>query len=116
MSYARIERGGFYDDADGRSPQDRLQQGWSDDEREGGTDIVSRTIRKIATRSWGICFTARIASLMSRSSSGFACSQAAVRRAWYARCSRTMRARTSFAWARSATACVLARSGLDFCG
>lgn len=32
----------------------------------------------------------------------------AARRAWYARCSRTIRARTSFAWARSATACVLA--------
>ena len=43
--YAWIEANGFYDDAGGRRrgylyPQDRLQQSWSDDEREGGTDIV----------------------------------------------------------------------------
>lgn len=43
--YAWIEANGFYDDVGGRRrgylyPQDRLQQSWSDDEREGGTDIV----------------------------------------------------------------------------
>ena len=43
--YAWIEANGFYDDAGGRRrgylyPQDRLQQSWSDDEREGGMDIV----------------------------------------------------------------------------
>ena len=43
--YAWIEANGFYDDAGGRRrgylyPQDRLQQSWSDDEREGGTDIA----------------------------------------------------------------------------
>ncbi|WP_314987271.1 hypothetical protein [uncultured Campylobacter sp.] len=43
--YAWIEANGFYDDTGGRRrgylyPQDRLQQSWSDDEREGGTDIV----------------------------------------------------------------------------
>ena len=42
--YAWIEANGFYDDAGGRRrgylyPQDRLKQSWSDDEREGGTDI-----------------------------------------------------------------------------
>ena len=43
--YAWVEANGFYDDAGGRRrgylyPQDRLRQSWSDDEREGGTDIV----------------------------------------------------------------------------
>lgn len=43
--YAWIEANGFYDDVGGRRrgylyPQDRLQQSWSDNEREGGTDIV----------------------------------------------------------------------------
>ena len=43
--YAWIEANGFYDDVGGRRrgylyPQDRLRQSWSDDEREGGTDIV----------------------------------------------------------------------------
>ena len=43
--YAWIEANGFYDDVGGRRrgylyPQDRLQQSWSDDEREGGTDII----------------------------------------------------------------------------
>jgi hypothetical protein len=43
--YAWIEANGFYDDVGGRRrgylyPQDRLQQSWSNDEREGGTDIV----------------------------------------------------------------------------
>ena len=43
--YAWIEANGFYDDVGGRRrgylyPQDRLKQSWSDDEREGGTDIV----------------------------------------------------------------------------
>lgn len=35
-------------------------------ERERSTDIVSRTMRKTATRSWGIGFTARIASLIPK--------------------------------------------------
>ena len=40
--YAWIEANGFYDGAGGRRrgylyPQDRLQQSWSDDEREGDT-------------------------------------------------------------------------------
>ena len=35
-------------------------------ERERSTDIVSRTMRKTATRSWGIGFMAKIASLMPR--------------------------------------------------
>ena len=43
--YAWIEANGFYDDVGGRRrgylyPQGRLQQSWSDDEREGGTDII----------------------------------------------------------------------------
>lgn len=35
-------------------------------ERERSTDIVSRTMRKTATRSWSIGFMAKIASLMPR--------------------------------------------------
>lgn len=43
--YAWIEANGFTSDEEGRRrgylyPQDRLRQSWSDDEREGGTDIV----------------------------------------------------------------------------
>ena len=43
--YTWIEANGFASDEDGRRrgylyPQDRLKQSWSDDEREGGTDIV----------------------------------------------------------------------------
>jgi len=43
--YTWIEANGFVSDEDGRRrgylyPQDRLKQSWSDDEREGGTDIV----------------------------------------------------------------------------
>ena len=42
--YTWIEANGFVSDEDGRRrgylyPQDRLKQSWSDDEREGGTDI-----------------------------------------------------------------------------
>ena len=43
--YQWIEDNGYYTDRDGVCygylyPQDRLQQSWSDDEREGGTDIT----------------------------------------------------------------------------
>lgn len=78
-------------------------------ERERSTDIVSRTMRKTATRSWGIGFTARIASLTPRYS-GLRQLGGLGMRAVAERCGRGR----VFAWARSATACVLARSGLDF--
>ena len=78
-------------------------------EHERSTDIVSRTMRKTATRSWGIGFTARIASLTPRYS-GLRQLGGLGMHAVAGRCGRGR----VFAWARSATACVLARSGLDF--
>ena len=98
--YAWIEANGFYDDAGGRRrgylyPQDRLQQSWSDDEREGGTDIVFFTDepknRDEELRYWFYGEDRELAAEIS--SGGFAYSQAAARRARCARCGWTMRAR-----------------------
>ena len=103
--YAWIEVNGFYDDAGGRRrgylyPQDRLQQSWSDDEREGGTDIVFFTDepknRDEELRYWFYGEDRELAAEISR---GFACSQAAARRARCARCGWMMRAKPrSYIW------------------
>ena len=70
--YAWIEANGFYDDVGGRRrgylyPQDRLQQSWSDDEREGGrTSRFSPASRRAVI--WGLATgsTAKSASWTQR--------------------------------------------------
>ena len=122
--YAWIEANGFYDDVGGRRrgylyPQDRLQQSWSDDEREGGTDIVFFTDepknRDEELRYWFYGEDRELAAEIKRRLCVFAGSgsEGSMCALWMDDAGETKIVHMGYGSGSTMT-CVLTRNGLDF--